>query len=224
MGTSNYLGLDNGRRDITAPNDREHFSGRVAHLRFPVVLTLTKGIWDFDGWLETSVALAITWLRRGFAGMSCPWQLILFFRKRICLVDRVRLSVPSYLPHLLIAHYPNSARVFLMSSPSSPVLQQLRHLDRSLPNFHDQLCNVLYGEEYTRCAPNIQGDDLVCIVDYLDKVRPRVLLPRPPLSQRRLSTVSILPVLLSASVCVNSEVGAALGGYFQHRTCFRLTF
>ena len=56
MGTSNYLGLDNGQRDIIAPNDREHFSGRVAHLRFPVVLTLTKGIWDFDGWLETSVA------------------------------------------------------------------------------------------------------------------------------------------------------------------------
>ena len=110
-----------------------------------------------------------------------------------------------------------------MSSPSSPALQQLHHLDRSLPNFHDQLCNVLYGEEYTQCAPNLQGKDLVWIVNYLDKVRRHVLLPRSPLSQRRLSMVSILPVLLSASVCVNSEADAVPEGYSQHHTPFCLT-
>ena len=110
-----------------------------------------------------------------------------------------------------------------MSSPSSPALQQLHHLDRALPNFHDQLCNILYGEEYIQCAPNLQGEDLVWIVDYLDKVRRRVLLPRSPLSQRRLSMVSILPVLLFASVCVNSETDAVMGGYSQHHTRFRLT-
>ena len=36
--------------------------------------------------------------------------------------------------------------------------------------------------------------------------------------------VSIVPVLLSASVYVNSEVDAALGGCSQHRTYFRPTF
>jgi hypothetical protein len=68
-----------------------------------------------------------------------------------------------------------------MPSPSSPVLQQLDRLDRSSPQFHDLLCNVLYGEEYTRCAPNLQGDDLVWLVDYLDNVRRCVALLHFPL-------------------------------------------
>ena len=68
-----------------------------------------------------------------------------------------------------------------MSSPSSPTLQQLHHLNRSSPDFYDQICNVLYGEEYVRCIPNIQGGDLVWLVDYLDKVRRRVALPHSPL-------------------------------------------
>ena len=57
-----------------------------------------------------------------------------------------------------------------MSSPSSSTLQQLHRLNRSSPDFHDQLCNVLYGEEYVQCVPNIEGEDLVWLVDYLDKV------------------------------------------------------
>ena len=63
-----------------------------------------------------------------------------------------------------------------MSSPSSQALQQLHHLDRSSPDFHDKLCNVFYGSEYKKSVPNIQGDDLVWLVDYLDKVRRRVAL------------------------------------------------
>jgi len=68
-----------------------------------------------------------------------------------------------------------------MSSPSLPVLQELHRLDRSSPDFHDQLCNVLYGQEYVRCVPNLQDDDLVWLVDYLDKVRRNVALPPSPL-------------------------------------------
>ena len=66
-----------------------------------------------------------------------------------------------------------------MSSPSSPALQQLYHLDRSSPDFHDQLCNVFYESEYSQCVPNLVGDDLVWLVDYLDKVCCRVTFPRP---------------------------------------------
>ena len=58
-----------------------------------------------------------------------------------------------------------------MSSPSSPALQQFHQLDKSSPDFHDKLCNVLYGEEYTQCVLILQGDDLVWLVDYLDRVR-----------------------------------------------------
>jgi len=60
---------------------------------------------------------------------------------------------------------------FLMSSPSLPALQRLHRLDRSSSDFQDQLSNALYGEEHKRCVSNLQGDDLVWLVDYLDKVR-----------------------------------------------------
>ena len=68
-----------------------------------------------------------------------------------------------------------------MPSSSLPVLQQLGCLNGSLPGFEDQLCNVLYGEEYTRCAPTLQGNDLVWLVDYLDNVRHLVTLLHSPL-------------------------------------------
>jgi len=66
-----------------------------------------------------------------------------------------------------------------MSSPSLPTLQRLQSLDRSSLNFHDQLSNVLYGEEYERCMPNLQHDDLVWLVEYLDKVRQTITLSPP---------------------------------------------
>ena len=57
-----------------------------------------------------------------------------------------------------------------MSSPNLPALKKLSLLDRSSPGFHDRLSNALYKEEYQQCVPNVQGDDLVWLVDYLDKV------------------------------------------------------
>ena len=68
-----------------------------------------------------------------------------------------------------------------MSSPSSLALQQFHQLDKSSPDFPDKLCNVLYGEEYTKCVLILQGDDLVRLVDYLDQVRCRVSFPYSPL-------------------------------------------
>ena len=68
-----------------------------------------------------------------------------------------------------------------MPSPNFPALQRLHQLDKSSPDFHDKLCNVLYGEEYTQCVLILQGDDLVWLVDYLDKVRRYVNFPYSPL-------------------------------------------
>ena len=68
-----------------------------------------------------------------------------------------------------------------MSLPSLPVFQQLHHLDKSSPDFHDQLCNVFYGSKYSKCVPDLQGDDLVWLVDYLDKVCRCVTLLHSPL-------------------------------------------
>ena len=65
--------------------------------------------------------------------------------------------------------------------PSRNPLKQLCHLDRSSPDFHDQVSNILQGEEYNQWVPNIQGDDLVGIVNYLDKVRGHVSPSHSPL-------------------------------------------
>ena len=43
-------------------------------------------------------------------------------------------------------------------------------LDRSSPYFGDQLNKALREREYERCVQNLQTDDLVWLVDYLDRV------------------------------------------------------
>ena len=69
-----------------------------------------------------------------------------------------------------------------MSSPSSPALQRLRRLNKSSPGFHDQLYNVLDGKEYVQCVQDLQLDDVVWLVDYLDTVRCHVALSHSPLN------------------------------------------
>ena len=81
--------------------------------------------------------------------------------------------------HRLTARRPRFFSQILMSSPTSPVLQQLDRLNRSSPDFHDQLSKVLYGEEYTQCARNLQNGELVWLVEYLDNVRRYVAFPLP---------------------------------------------
>jgi len=61
-------------------------------------------------------------------------------------------------------------------------LTHLRHLDTTSPTFQDQVSNILYGEEYTRWVSDIQGEDLMELVDYLDKVGRRISLLRSPLN------------------------------------------
>ena len=65
--------------------------------------------------------------------------------------------------------------VFAMVLSSRPVLQRLGGLNTSATDFHHQLDNILHGEEYARCVENLQGDDLMWLVDFLDNVRGRVV-------------------------------------------------
>ena len=67
-----------------------------------------------------------------------------------------------------------------MPSLTPSVLQRLRHLNRSSPYFHDQLSSFLYEQEYVQWVQNLQGGDLVWLVDYLDKVCCHAILPRSP--------------------------------------------
>ena len=64
--------------------------------------------------------------------------------------------------------------------PRSP-LKQLRRLDESSTRFPDQVNNILYGEDYTQWVQTIQGDDLVDLIDYLDKACYHVSLLHSPL-------------------------------------------
>ena len=49
-------------------------------------------------------------------------------------------------------------------------LQQLRDLDSTSPHFHERLGKCLRGSEYQNAVPNLQGEDLVWLVEYLDGV------------------------------------------------------
>ena len=88
-------------------------------------------------------------------------------------------------------------------------LEQLRSLDRSSPTFHDQLSDILRGEEYERWVPNLAGDDLVRLIGYLDKVCRRTAISRSLLKSDRLSIVSILQVPVSGNVYANLDTYAA---------------
>ena len=60
--------------------------------------------------------------------------------------------------------------------------EQLYRLDRSSSRFHDQLSNVLYGGEYKKTVLNLQDNDLIRLIDYLDEVRRRIPLFHSPLN------------------------------------------
>ena len=102
------------------------------------------------------------------------------FREYIRLVDRVRLLVYIYLSTCHAFAALTAQLRFSMSLPTSPALQQLQYLNASSSEFQDQLSNALYGEEYQRCVQDLQGDDLVWLVDYLDKVCCLVTFLYPP--------------------------------------------
>ena len=110
--------------------------------------------------------------------------------------------------------------------PCNPV-EKLHRLNRTSSGFHNQLSGVLYEEEYGQWVKNIDND-MVWLVDFLDKVRRRTAFVHPTLAQttvtHRLSMFSILLVPLSGSVYASSEGYAARGQFSQHRARIRLIF
>ena len=61
-----------------------------------------------------------------------------------------------------------------MASPDP--LRRLFSLDKSSPQFHDQVTDILYGKGYEGWVDRVEGRDVVKLVDYLDGVR-RCALP-----------------------------------------------
>ena len=60
-------------------------------------------------------------------------------------------------------------------------LSQLRNLDKSSSDFHDQVSNILHGEEYKQWVSNLQDNDLAGFVDHLDEACHLPSLFRSPL-------------------------------------------
>ena len=108
--------------------------------------------------------------------------------------------------------------------PSHNLLQCLLSLDQFSTGFQDELGSILDGEEYKESVSNLREDDLVLLVDYLDKVRRRTDLPPLRLSQRRLSMISTLLVPASGNVYTNLGTYVALGRSYRPHTLFRHRF
>ena len=53
--------------------------------------------------------------------------------------------------------------------PHDP-FHQLHDLDRSSPEFHEQLSNFLCGDDYQSAFLDLGGEDLAWFVEYLDNV------------------------------------------------------
>ena len=97
-------------------------------------------------------------------------------------------------------------------------MQQLPRLNKFSPDFHDQLSNVLSSEEYEQSVPNLQGNDLVSLVDYLDKVCHPICFPALCSSQRRLSVLLTPQALVSVNVYPNSGKYVVPERYSRPRT------
>jgi len=112
-----------------------------------------------------------------------------------------------------------------MTSLNLPPLQKLRSPDGSVSESHGRLNDILRRDEYRQYVSNLRGEDLTWLVDHLDKVRHRIVLPTLHLSQRRrLSSVSILPAQLPGAGYTSSEAYVARKRFSQSRTTFHLTF
>ena len=66
-------------------------------------------------------------------------------------------------------------------NPPNP-LQKLRDLDRTSPQFDNQLINFLRGNEYKDATPSLQGENLAWLVGYLDNVSLHFVFLRPALT------------------------------------------
>ena len=55
-------------------------------------------------------------------------------------------------------------------SPPNVLLRQLHNLDRTSPQFHIHLSNFVRSKEYRNAVQNLQGEDLMWFVEYLDSV------------------------------------------------------
>ena len=62
------------------------------------------------------------------------------------------------------------------------LLQQLRDLDTASPQFHEQLTSCIRESEFRSAVPDLQGEDLAWLVEYLDGVSLQPIFPHSALN------------------------------------------
>ena len=72
---------------------------------------------------------------------------------------------------------------YSMGQPTSLVLQEIRRLDRSSSDFDNQLDCTLRGGDYYQSTQELNADDLMWLVDYLDDVSCHITSSHPALSR-----------------------------------------
>ena len=90
-----------------------------------------------------------------------------------------------YIRHISLPIFPSlatpaKAQAFPMPPPSSPALLRLHRLDRSSPDFDNQLYDILSGQEHVQCEKDLEHGDSVWLIEYLDEVRRRTAIPHSP--------------------------------------------
>ena len=119
----------------------------------------------------------------------------------------------------------------VVSMPSYPViphdaLRQLRDLDNTLPQFHEQLSDFFHGSVYQNALPELQGGSLVWLVEYLDSVGLKITLLNS-VTNIGLYWLRFSPVFPtpqdphSRNPCMSLERYAASGGCYRNRARFQ---
>ena len=105
-------------------------------------------------------------------------------------------------------------------------LQPLHDLDRSSPQFHTKLSDLLHGQEYRNLILNLKSDHLARLVEYLDGVSLQITSMKIYIRRRRrFSPVSLIPpATRSRNSYMSSKRYVALGRFYQNRARFQTLF
>ena len=112
----------------------------------------------------------------------------------------------------------------ILMVPPGP-LQQLYDLDTASPKFLKQLSELLRGNEYRNAVPNLQNEDLVWLVEYLDNVSPQIIFPLYAQHRGRFSPViQTLGTSHFRNPYTNSEGYVAQRGFYRNLGHFQTRF
>ena len=99
---------------------------------------------------------------RGLPRMPCKTPLCL-------MASPLRLNPSLTVPPTYLTVPCSGTRAYL-TMPEDSYLRALVQLDRLSPQFPGQLCDILDGNGFDDCVKNLEAEDLLWLIEFLDKV------------------------------------------------------